>query len=183
MNLVNSNPLKFLLAAFTVCSCLFVACKKDNNSNDPEFITTVKLTFSKTGSSPLTFTAKDLDGTGSNPPVSDEIVLAPLAQYSLSIQLLDESDAANVHDVTTEVNEEKIAHLVCFSLGAAFASQTITDFDNLGNPLGLLSNIMTGPAGTGTFGVALKHQPDKAAATACSTGETDVDVSFPVKVE
>jgi hypothetical protein len=185
MNPLNREFTKIALLVLTSSTLLFTACDKDDEDpqNEQELITTVKLTFTAAGGSAQSFLVKDLDGDGGNPPVQEEIVLSPLTTYNLAVEFLDESDASHSHNLTEEVEAEKADHLICFELGTAFTSQTITDFDNLGKPLGLTSTIMTGPAGTGALKVTLKHEPDKSAATPCTTGETDVSVEFPVKVE
>ena len=60
-----------------------------------------------------------------------------------------------------------------------FVSQTQ---DKKKNPLGLAGTIKTTTAGNGSIKVSLKHTPDKKAATPCSTGETDVELTFPVTI-
>ncbi len=178
--------LKFLFAFFALNALLFAACDKDDDGhdhNEQELITTVKLTFTEVGGSSSEFTVKDLDGDGGNPPVADEIKLKANTAYTIGVAFLDESEADHTHDLTTEVEEESAAHLVCFSATGSMATPTIGDVDSNGKPLGLESALTTSNAGTGTLQVSLKHEPDKDAATPCSTGETDVEVTFDVTIE
>ncbi|MBK7870006.1 MAG: hypothetical protein IPJ74_04585 [Saprospiraceae bacterium] len=62
-------------------------------------------------------------------------------------------------------------------------SPTIQDMDENGKPLGLVSTLKTGAAGNGTLKISLKHEPDKDAANACNTGETDAEQTFNVVIK
>ena len=63
------------------------------------------------------------------------------------------------------------------------------DTDSNGNPLGLLTSVTTGEAGSGIIQVILRHKPDKTASGVASGditsagGETDIDIEFAVTVE
>ena len=166
-------------------SLLFTACDKDDDHDhlDQELITTVVMTFTETGGGSSTFKVVDLDGDGGNPPVVEEIKLKANTEYTVSVKFLDESNPADVEDITKEVLEEADEHLVCFTATGAMIAPTITDADEDGKPLGLQSTLTTGDAGTGSLRVVLKHEPNKSASNPCATGETDVDVTFPVKIE
>lgn len=182
---INMKNLKFLLAILALGGTLFTACDKDDDTgtDEQELITTVRLTFTEVGGGSTEFAVKDLDGDGGNPPVADEIKLKPNTAYTIGVAFLDESDAANIHDITEEILSENTAHLVCFTATGAATEPVIGDADDNGKPLGLESSLTTGAAGTGTLQVALKHQPDKSAASPCATGDTDAEVLFDLTIE
>jgi hypothetical protein len=185
MNLFNQKFCWYFIISLAVITTLFTACDKDSemSGNEQELITTVKLTFSEAGGSSFNFSVKDLDGEGGNPPVAEEIKLIANTAYTISAEFLDESVAGDTKDLTVEVKEEREDHLVCYSKTFASSDLAITDTDGNGKPLGLKSTLTTGAAGTGSLTVSLKHEPDKSSANPCATGETDAEVTFPVKIE
>ena len=176
---------KFILALLAFNAFLFTACDKDDdhNHNEGELITTVTLTFTEVGGGSTEFSVKDLDGDGGNAPVADEITLKANTAYTIGVAFLDESEADHTHDITEEVLAESTEHLVCFDATGAITAPIIGDFDSNGKLLGLESALATTVAGTGSLNVVLKHTPDKNAADPCSTGDTDVDVTFDVTIQ
>ncbi|MDX1939625.1 MAG: hypothetical protein SFU99_03690 [Saprospiraceae bacterium] len=178
-----------LQAMFFVFLSAFVfitGCDKDDDNgpgNEQELITSIILTFAPTGGGiPIVVSAKDLDGDGGNPPVIQNIELKANTDYALSVSFLDESKSP-VENITEEVEEENVEHLVCLVGSGAMPSPVIQDKDDNGKLLGLVSILKTGAAGNGTLKVSLKHEPDKNAANACSTGETDAEQTFNVAVK
>ncbi len=182
MNFFLKKSTFFFLCMLMTFGLTFTSCDDDEGvgPTDPEVITTVRLVFSD-GTNTLTFEAVDADGDGGNPPVVDDISLSSNTVYMLSISFLDESDMSDVGDITVEIAAENLEHLVCFT-ASGFPAPTGLSTDDNGDPLGLQSTLSTGEAAAGSLGVALKHEPDKAAADACATGETDVEVVFAVEV-
>ncbi|MCU0348774.1 MAG: hypothetical protein MUC59_17675 [Saprospiraceae bacterium] len=176
---------KFLFAILALNAVLFSACDKedDHNHNEGELITTVKLTFTEVGGGSTEFTVKDLDGDGGDAPVADDITLKANTAYTIGVEFLDESKADHTHDITEEVKEESAEHLVCFDATGSMTAPTIGDLDGNGKPIGLESALATGAAGAGSLQVTLKHLPNKSATDPCSTGDTDVDVTFEVTIE
>lgn len=163
---------------------LTTGCDKDEDNepdNEQELITTVKLTFTPTAGIPITATAKDLDGTGGNAPTIQPINLKANTDYTLAVEFADESKNP-AENITEEVSEENDVHLLCFVATGAVASPTIQDKDKNGKPLGLSSTLKTAAAGSGTLKITLKHEPNKSASNACSTGETDVEQTFNVTI-
>lgn len=174
------------LTWFLTLSLIFVYCEKDQDQgidNEEELITDVVLTFTDELGNNQTFTFSDPDGPGGNTPSQDEITLASLTNYDLSIQFLDASNPSDIEDITIEVEEESEEHLVCYDFSGNISSITLTDTDQNNLPLGLEALFITQQPGTGTLTISLKHLPDKANANPCSTGETDVEVTFQVVVE
>ncbi len=166
---------------------LMTSCHRDDDDTQPqneqELITTVILTFVDLDNTSSVFAWRDTDGPGGADPEIDEISLDPETTYNLFVAFLDESDPMDIKDITEEVEEESDEHLICFSGSNFNAEPTATNKDSNGDPLGTEASLETGPAGDGTLTIRLKHDPDKTAATPCNTGETDVEVTFPVKFE
>lgn len=180
-----SLPMMVVLSLFATTILLSSACNRDdddNNPNEEELITSVILTFTTAGGTSTSFSFKDTDGDGGADPVVQNITLAAATNYSLAVQFLDESNPADVEDITVEVAGESADHLICFSVEGGVPQPAIDDTDGNGKPLGLSSKIVTTTAGTGKLTVRLKHQPDKNAATPCDTGDTDVEATFNVAI-
>lgn len=184
----NLRNIQLLLLPALFGSLLVLsACNKDDDDNEPEneqeVITTVTLTFVDSDNISTVFQAADPDGDGGNPPTIDDITLDADETYRLSVAFLDESNPGDVENITEEVEEESNEHLVCFDATGFAIGPDPEDTDDNGDPLGLVSNLATGNAGSGSLTVTLKHEPDKSAANPCSTGETDVEVTFPVTIQ
>jgi hypothetical protein len=183
---------KIAFAAFMV-SGLLTACSKDDDvpeENEEEVITTMKVTFAPVGGgSAVTYQFKDPDGPGGTAPTRDEIVLAPLKSYNVSIQLLNET-AAPAEDITEEVEEESAAHRFYY-LPSVASNITISDLDNddADVPLGITSTWTTGAAATGNIKITLRHYPGNPPGKA--TGDlvdspksgTDIEVTFNTKIQ
>lgn len=164
---------------------VFPACDKEDNTpdNDQELITTVRITLTDGVTTPVSAQVQDLDGIGGNPVVVQELALQANTGYSFSVAFLDEQNQSAPIDITEEVEEESAEHLVCHLVTGNLDEPVRTDLDSGGQPLGLAGTIQTGAAGTGTLTVILKHLPDKSASDPCATGETDVQVTFPVVIQ
>lgn len=169
---------------FAFIAFLSFSCEKDTTGdpdNESELITTVSLTFTTTSGAAKSFKWTDKDGAGGLAPVIESIVLAANTSYTISTSFLDESKSS-VENITAEILEESNDHLVCYAVTGLVPAVQITDQDEKKNPLGLAGTIKTTTAGNGSIKVSLKHTPDKKASTPCSTGETDVEVTFPVTI-
>jgi len=174
-----------LLPLFAIVILLSSACNRDDddsNPNEEELITSVILTFTTPGGTTTSFSFKDKDGDGGADPVVDDITLVAATNYSLTVKFLDESNPADVEDITQEVAAENADHLVCFEVLGEVPQPTIEDTDDNGKPLGLASRLITTAAGIGKLTVRLKHQPDKNGVAPCDTGDTDVEATFDVVV-
>lgn len=174
------QPLTVILCALFV----FSSCDDDDGiSNPQELITTVTMSFSASGSGDVEFSVSDPDGDGGNSPQADTIKLQPATTYEFSIKFLDEQDPAQIQDLTPEIKNENTDHLICFESSGALSVPIATDTDANGKPLGLTGTVTTSNSGTGSLKVSLKHMADKNGSLPCSTGDTDVEVTFPVKVQ
>jgi hypothetical protein len=134
------------------------------------------------------FTFRDTDGDGGNEPTQDTIKLDTNTVYTVALTLLNESEDP-AEDVTEEIEEEELKHQFFFSSTINDLTIAYADEDAEGNPIGLSSTISTIDAGTGTFTVILRHEPNKSAEGVSSGeitnagGESDIEVIFNVVVE
>ncbi len=193
-----NKPLKpllwLLLAVFTLPAC---NTEDPEPENDEELITTVKLTFTPTGSGQtVTGTWQDTDGVGGSAPLVSKINLARNTTYTVRTELLNES-ASPVQNITQEVESEKEDHQFFYQAsGGVFTTATgstqpftYKDTDKNGRPVGLSVEMKTGnSAGNGTLKVILRHQPKKDAAGVAAGditnagGETDAETTPPFEV-
>ena len=161
-------------------------CKKDTDTddNEEELITTVKLAFTPlTGGTSTTFTYKDVDGAGGNAPTIDSIKLEKDKKYNVLLTLADDSKTPS-EDITGEVQAEKEDHIFIFTPtpAALFHHIDIKDVDANNKPVGLSTEWhCENAAGMGSVRIRLKHEADKD--TPETTGGTDLDISFPVKIQ
>jgi hypothetical protein len=162
------------------------SCKKEDkvDPNEEELITTLKVTLTATGASPLVFTFKDADGpTGAPPSVFDSIIVDANKSYAATVQFLNES-VTPAEDITAEVSAEGNDHQIYFTPATAAITVNNLNNDSKGLPLGLSSTWQTGAAGKGSMKITLKHKPGtKAAGDPVSKGETDVEVEFGVRIK
>ncbi len=165
------------------------SCSDDEDptpENEEELITTVRLHFMpQGGGSMIMATYKDLDGDGGQAPTIIGATLAANKVYNLEVELLDESKspAANI---TAEVEEEGDEHQLFFVPSAGLNLTVVaTDKDSKNLPIGITSSVTTttGPSPAGsTLRVVLKHQPGTKNGS-INTGDTDVEVSFPITIQ
>jgi len=199
--------------ACTIALVLFLSgCKDDDPKKEdtPELITKATLTFTPVGGgTTVVVTATDPDGEG----VQDIAVDGPInlnagKTYTLVIGLVNGLAAPTdpAYNVSTEVEEEGDEHMFFFSwTNDAFSNPTgngnidnrnnavnytggANSIDVNGRPLGLTTTWTTATQAGGTisssFRVLLKHQPGLKSDTSDSnTGETDLDITFPLNVQ
>jgi hypothetical protein len=175
------------IALFLLTALAGVSCSKDDDEtgNEEELITTLKVTMVETGTGTTsTFTFRDVDGPGGNPPGSfDSIVVNANRNYTVSLQFLNES-VSPAEDITVEVEEEDVDHQVYYTPAAVSITALNLNLDANGLPLGTEATWNTGAAGKGTMTITLKHKPGtKASGDLVSKGETDVEVAFPVRLK
>lgn len=167
--------------------------------NEEEIITDVILTFTPSaGGTAIVASAQDPDGEGPEGlEITQDIVLEANTSYVLTLAL---ENSVEGESITEEVEEESDAHLFFFgwtsglftnptgdgNIGSESRNDPMayndTDVNNL--PVGLSTSWTTGAAGTGTFQVILKHQPDIKSATSTSVnGESDIDITWAITIE
>ncbi|RYF88520.1 MAG: hypothetical protein EOO03_08225 [Chitinophagaceae bacterium] len=183
-----THTIKRITLGIMAAAIAFSSCKKSNGGegNDEELITTVKLTFTPTSGTgtPVTFSFKDADGNGGNPPTQDIIQLAANTSYNVAIQLLNES-IAPAEDITPEIVEEAEAHRFYYTPSAgSLLTVNNLNTDANGVPVGLTSTWAAGAVSSGTIGVTLRHYPgtppDKQTSDPVNSPKsgTDVVVTF-----
>lgn len=192
-----------LFTALAISSAIF-SCEVDDPVKEqvPELITKVILHFvPDNGEVPIIATATDPDGEGvADIIVDQEIKLASATTYRLTIELINglADETQPEYDITEEVREEADEHMLFFGwTGNLFVSPAgagnaddpdgnvnYLDKDVNGLPLGLETEWTTSALSTGELRIVLKHQPDlKSAESDAETGETDLDVTFPIGIE
>lgn len=182
---ITTNLLKISFLLLVLLSLYFNSCKVDEDDmggDEQELITTVRLIVSGAAISggTQTFTWKDLDGPGGNAPVIETIRLPKESTIDLELQVWDESKTP-AEDITAEIEAEADDHIFLFSSSGVSLTIEPEDTDSGGEPVGLINTLKTINAGSGSVRIILKHLADKSSPEA--TGETDIDVSFPVVVE
>jgi hypothetical protein len=206
-NLIKIQPqliINLLVTVAFVSLLLISGCDDDDPVKEdvPELITQVTLTFTPAaGGAAIMVTATDPDGEGvQDIQVDGPIDLAATQNYTLAITLINglAQPADPEYNVTEEVEEEGDEHMFFFSWTNNVFSDPVgngnidsrpdvvnyEDEDTNGLPLGLETFWTTAGASTGNFRVLLKHQPELKTVTSDSnTGETDVDVTFPINIE
>ncbi len=166
---------KLFMTALGVALVGFSACKKEE-VDEQENLNVLKIKIGTT-----TFTWSDTDGIGGKAPVIDTIRLTPNGSFASEITIQDGS-VSPVKDFTPEIITEKNDHLFVYK---PTGNLTVTDLSKDGNSknFGQTATVKTTSAGNGTLQIILKHLPDKNAADPSVTGETDLDVVFPVIIK
>lgn len=157
--------------------------------DENELITTVQLKFSpQAGGTAQTFTYRDTDGDGGNPPTKfDTVSLVANTTYTLNVVVLDESKSPAI-DITKEISEKKDEHLFVFTADPASSfTYSYGDTDSQNLPVGLVGMLKTGSAVAGKLRVQLRHQPPingKIQKNGTpSPGSDDVNLNFNLKVK
>jgi hypothetical protein len=180
---------QFILFSLISIALFFAeACKKDGDDpsdpnvpqNEPETITSVRLTFSGEDASVATYNWRDADGPGGGSPSVDSILLTIGVEYSVSVTFWDESKDPP-QDLTEEVREEADEHILCFETDLPPDAMQIVRTDSDGKyEIGLSSEWSASVAQKGQVTVSLKHQPENSKDGTCGPGDTDVEVQFPI---
>ncbi len=190
----------FLLIALVGGIVLLSGCDKDPEpENIPEEITKVILTFSATGAAPIEVEANDPDLDGPQPIVVGLIALDANTTYTLSVEFFNGfyEPTKPEYSITDEVEAEGAEHQLFFSWSAGVFSNpdgvgnietsgtvNYSDEDENNLPIGLSTTWTTASATTGkTLRVMLKHQPGlKSATSTSSDGDSDLDLTFPIRI-
>lgn len=190
MKTLKSNKMKTikLLAVLFISTLIFTSCEDDRNDDDgedeEELITTVNYRLTN-GNDVVTLTFQDLDGEGgAEGTYTVSGTLAPNTSYTGEIELLNETESP-AEDITEEIEEEDDEHEFFYTTSAPGIEITKTDMDGDGNPIGLETSLVTGPSGSGTLTIVLKHEPTKPnnGTSSDAGGSTDVQVMFDIQVQ
>lgn len=188
----TSKNFIYNLIAILALSFSFVACEDEEPPipNPEEVITTLAYTLIPDGGgNSIILSFEDLDGDGGNPPSYVTDPLQANTTYNGTILLLNKQESP-AEDITVEVAEEDVDHQFFFEVGGgANASVAYADTDANGDPVGIMTTLTTGDAGSGTLKITLRHEPVKDAAGVSSgditnaDGETDIEVTFNVLIQ
>lgn len=178
-----------LLAVLFISSLTIVSCSDDNPTpvNEEEVITTVTVELTPaSGGTKVTLTSEDSDGDGPNAPVITGGTLAAGVTYNGVIKLENKTETP-AENVTEEVAQEADEHQFFYRATGVTSTFTYAGAnDSNGNPVGINFTVVTGTAGTGSYTITLRHEPNKSAAgvkggdITNAGGETDVEVVFPI---
>lgn len=178
---MNNTKIAFGALLLTLLSTnLFITgCKDDDSSTEQENITKVVLHFSGPGLD-AEFEWNDPDGPGGNAPEIDEITLPPLTgNINCHLHVYDSN-----RDLTDEIAAEAAEHLIVYLPEASIdAVWTYADADGNGKPLGLETSWTTDQPSSGNLRVVLYHEPVNKGDLNNPGGETDFDVTFPVRIQ
>lgn len=194
-----------LLSTLIVGGILFASCSNDDDNpapiNEEELITTMKVSLVE-GTNTITLMVKDEDGAEgpAKPVIEVSGNLKANTTYNGSVELLNESETP-IESINEEIEAEADEHQFFYETSAALNITTAytdkesdykkedgTSFTTT-NPVGLTFTVTTTDAGTGTFTVTLKHEPNKAAEgvaegnIANAGGNTDITQSFDITVQ
>jgi hypothetical protein len=174
-------------------------CSKDeqivNTVPQQEVLTTLTLTFVENQNTSVShaFTFRTADGVAFNrPPKLDTIDLKDSATYTLKVQVLDESKqvVVNQTDEITALSTEHQFFYYTFPNGLLQFVPSSFNKDTDGKVLGTqVDTVIAAQKGTGSLKVILRHLPLKDAAhvakndTTNDSGETDIAVMFPLKIQ
>ncbi|CAM1354563.1 type 1 periplasmic binding fold superfamily protein [Tenacibaculum insulae] len=180
-----------LIALLFISSIVVTSCSDDDTPehiHEEEVITTMKVVLTPTTGPAITIESRDLDGDGPDVPVITEGILAANTTYSAVITLLNETESTP-EDITEEVAEEAEEHQFFYKATTIASTFTYEDNDLDGNPIGINFTVQTADAGTGSYTITLKHEPNKSGANVKegditnAGGETDIEVVFPITVQ
>ena len=203
------NPFKNLqLLAILFSVITIIGCSNDDDvapeeENEVEVFTDVTLVFTNTAdvNDVVRASAQDPDGTGIQElQILDAITLAADTEYTLTYEILNALDPADIEDIGDEILEEDNEHQFFFSftenvfadptgngnIDAAADPINYNDEDENGNPVGLSSTWTTSSTASSgaSFTVRLQHQPDvKTASSGSNDGDTDFALTFALNIQ
>ena len=199
----NLKLLEILFSVITIIGCSNDDDVAPEEENEVEVFTDVTLVFTNTAdvNDVVTASAQDPDGTGIQElQILDAITLASDTEYTLTYEILNALDPADIEDIGSEILEEDNEHQFFFSFTEnVFANPTgngnidaaadpinYNDADENGNPVGLSSTWTTSSTASSgaSFTVRLQHQPDvKTATSGSNDGDTDFALTFALNIQ
>ncbi len=172
---ILKNHIYFLFFTFVV----MLACK--DKQLEQEVVTTIKVKFTDAAGNAKTFTWEKKDPNSAAAPIVDTIKLVSNKSYTGELTIFNAS-VNPVSDLTQEIRDKKADHLFVFRSASSSLNITITDLDANQKPVGLTTTWIGQAISTGNVNILLKHLPDKTAANPETTGSTDIDAIFPIKI-
>jgi hypothetical protein len=195
--------LAILFSVITIIGCSNNDDDAPEKENEVEVFTDVTLIFTNTAdiSDVVRASAQDPDGTGIQElQILNAITLAADTEYTLTYEILNALDPADVENIGDEILEEDNEHQFFYSFTeGAFTNPTgngnidtaadpinYNDQDENGNPVGLSSTWTTSSTASSgaSFTVRLQHQPDvKTATSGSNDGDTDFALTFALTIQ
>ncbi len=198
----SSNKLAVAGILLMAVSIAVSSCKKDDPkkpvaTNPQEVLTTIILegyNHDEPNNPKYQFTYKweDIDGEGAKAPTIDTLALDTGIEYHCHVLILDKTKSP-IDTVSIEIEKEKDAHQFFYTPSANLAgkfSTEILDFDdnNPKLPVGLEFHLMTMSEQKyvlpliGSLNIVLSHY-DGVQKTSSKSDESDIDITFPVKLK
>jgi hypothetical protein len=173
---ILKNHIYFLFFTIVVIS----ACK--DKQLEQEVITTIKVKLTDLTGNAKTFTWEKKDPNSAAAPIVDTIKLVANKIYTGELTIFNA--AVNpVTDLTQDIRDKKADHLFVFRPTSANLNIAITDLDANQKPVGLTTTWTVQAISAGNVNILLKHLPNKTAANPETTGSTDIDAIFPIKIQ
>jgi hypothetical protein len=199
----NLQLLAILFSVITIIGCSNNDDDAPEEENEVEVFTDVTLIFTNTAdiSDVVRASAQDPDGTGIQElQILSAIALAADTEYTLTYEILNALNPADIENIGDEILEEDNEHQFFFSFTEnVFANPTgngnvdaaadpinYNDADENGNPVGLSSTWTTSSTASSgaSFTVRLQHQPDvKTATSGSNDGDTDFALTFALTIQ
>jgi hypothetical protein len=199
----NLQLLAILFSVITIIGCSNNDDDAPEEENEVEVFTDVTLIFTNTAdiSDVVRASAQDPDGTGIQElQILNAITLAADTEYTLTYEILNALDPADVENIGDEILEEDNEHQFFYSFTeGAFTNPTgngnidtaadpinYNDQDENGNPVGLSTTWITASTTSSvkSFTVRLQHQPDvKTATSGSNDGDTDFALTFALTIQ
>jgi hypothetical protein len=173
---ISKNHIYFLFFTFVVIA----ACK--DKQLEQEVVTTIKVKLTDLTGDAKTFTWEKKDPNSAVAPIVDTIKLVANKIYTGELTILNAS-VSPVSDLTQEIRDKKADHLFVFRSTSPNVNIKITDLDANQKVVGLTTTWTVQAISGGNVNILLKHLPDKTAANPETTGSTDIDAIFPIKVQ
>jgi hypothetical protein len=199
----NLQLLAILFSVITIIGCSNNDDDAPEEENEVEVFTDVTLIFTNTAdiSDVIRASAQDPDGTGIQElQILNAITLAADTEYTLTYEILNALDPADVENIGDEIFEEDNEHQFFYSFTeGAFTNPTgngnidtaadpinYNDQDENANPVGLSTTWITASTASSgkSFTVRLQHQPDvKTATSGSNDGDTDFALTFALNIQ
>ncbi len=199
----NLQLLAILFSVITIIGCSNNDDDAPEEENEVEVFTDVTLIFTNTAdiSDVVRASAQDPDGTGIQElQILNAITLAADTEYTLTYEILNALNPADVENIGDEILEEDNEHQFFYSFTeGAFTNPTgngnidtaadpinYNDQDENGNPVGLSTTWITASSTSSgkSFTVRLQHQPDvKTATSGSNDGDTDFALTFDLNIQ
>jgi hypothetical protein len=173
---ILKNHIYFLFFTLVVV----LACK--DKQLEQELVTTIKVKLTDAAGNTSTFTWEKKDPNSAAAPIVDTIKLTANKVYTGELMIFNAA-VSPISDLTQEIRDKKADHLFVFKPATANLNVKITDLDANLKPVGLTTTWTVQAVSTGSINILLKHLPDKTAASPETTGSTDIDAIFPIKIQ